>query len=128
MILYQPQLVLLINDGGDYVLHSTTNFPQINIQAHGYSVSSNLTSDMVLEVELHVVEDSSLPDDVGVINSVVHVVNLGQPFGDQGIEAQDGTIEATIYIVDPNNPGLKRKGGSGTVKNPSTSIDTKPAV
>jgi len=125
MTLYQPQLILLKNEQGDYVLHSTTHVPKVNILTNGHSIPASLNSQNILQIELEAIEDQSLPADVNTVTPVVHTVNLGNPFGEGGIEAADGSIEVTFYITD-SVTGVRRPGGSSATKNVRAGGHTRP--
>ena len=125
MTFYQPQLTLLLNNAGDYILHSTTYFPSLNFLAQGHGSLLGSNAEMELTIELYV-EDISLPDTIDYINPIVHTVNLGNPFGADGIEAVDGSVRATVYVIDSNNLQFKQVVETSVVKNPSTSMDSKP--
>ena len=127
MTLYQPQLILLKNNQGDYILHSTTYCTEVNILTNGANILGDLSEQNVLQVELEAIEDQSLSADVNAVTPVVHTVNLGNPFGENGIEAVNGSIEATFYITD-SITGIRRPGGKNIIKNPSTSSDTRPGM
>lgn len=129
MILYKPQVLLVPSNDGNFFLHSTTFFDTINFEPKGYRVAKKLKKNGTLKVELHVVASNNFPSDVmkmKCINPVVHYVDLGDSVTVDKKGKLNCTIEAIIYFKSNARSGGGRRGGSTTVKSPTTGTRTRP--
>lgn len=132
MNFYQPNLLLIRNELDEYILYSTIYWNSINFQTSGNTVSEHLDDNLV-SVELIITEDSSFlpkwPDqDFELIHPLVHLINLGKLEGTTLSDSDElsATIEATIIIEDPANPGVRRRGERGSVGTISAGGSSRP--
>ncbi|MEM6319340.1 MAG: hypothetical protein AAF960_16835 [Bacteroidota bacterium] len=131
MLLQTPQLVLVPDNQGHLFLHATTFFDKINFQAKGHKVARKLKKDGTLKVELYVVSNNSFSEEVlkmQCINPVVHRVDLGNILEVDEEGHLSGTVEATIYFLNPNKNARsdRRRGGRTVVRSTSGGRPSRP--
>lgn len=132
MNFYQPNLLLIRNEQDEYVLFSTTYWNSLNFRVKEATFSTELEENLV-HVDLNIIETSSFqpksPDqDYDFIHPLVHIVNLGKLEGTtlSDDDQLSATVEATIMIEHPTNPGVRRRGERGSVGTITAGGNSRP--